>query len=97
MRSIAAILGVAAVAVASFAAGRMSSKVDATTAHETCIERVRAKVLTEFRRNELAWEARHSPYRWPYHAAVYRHFERPNLDAYIERVRMDECAAAARR
>jgi hypothetical protein len=119
MRTIGAIILVAAVAVAAFVAGRLSSNprpfdsASFARAYANCIESValefRDKVKGEFRQAEREWEAKHSPYRWPVHAAVYRSFERPDLEGYMGRVaptRVDypayserriECARAAAR
>jgi hypothetical protein len=59
--------------------------------------------------SEREWEAKNSPYRWPLHGAVYRRYERPDYEGYMERVaptRVDypaynerriECARAAAR
>jgi hypothetical protein len=110
MRTIGAIILVAAVAVAAFVAGRLSSNprpfdnASFERAYASCIESValefRDKVKGEFRQAEREWEAKHSPYRWPVHAAVYRSFERPDLECYMERVaptRVDYPAYSERR
>src|SRR5262245_10176764 len=85
---------IATVALVAFVAGRMTANYRPLVAFErayvSCIESVafeyRDKIKAEFRQIELAWEARHSPYRWPVQAAVYRRFERPNFEDYFERV-----------
>ena len=76
VQKISAIVGVAAIALAAFVAGNLSStsRPFGDTAFErACVESValeyRDKVNSEFRQAELEWEARHSPYRWPVHAA----------------------------
>ena len=46
----------------------------------------RDKIKAEFRRTERKWEAKHSPYRWPVHAAVYRRYKHPDYEGYMERV-----------
>jgi len=90
VQKIGAIVGVAAIALAAFVAGRMSStsRPFGDAAFErACVESVALeyhdKVKSEFRQVELEWESRHSPYRWPVHAAVYRSFERPDVEAYM--------------
>ena len=107
-KKVGATIVVATVAVAAFAAGRMSSRpfgdVAFERAYESCVESValeyKDKVKAEFRRIEQEWEARHSPYRWPVYAAVYRSYERPNLEGYMNRVaptRVDYPAYTERR
>jgi hypothetical protein len=103
---IGAVLAAASLAAAAFVAGRSSTTPWPIVA-DACVEY--GKVRAEFVKAEREFEAKHSPYRWPVQAAVYRAYERP--DAYFHRVaahthyaayveRRDECArqvAAARR
>jgi hypothetical protein len=110
MRTIGAIIVVVTVTLAAFVAGRWSSSlrpIDSAAferAYEACIESAalefRDRVKSEFRQAEREFEDKHSPYRWPVHAAIYRVFERP--EAYMERVgypasnvRHIECVRAA--
>jgi hypothetical protein len=94
MQKIATIIAVLVVAVAAFVGGRMSVNYRPLVAFErayvSCIESVafeyRDKIRAEFRRAELEWEAKHSPYRWPVRAAIYRSYERPNFEDYFERI-----------
>jgi hypothetical protein len=119
MRTIGAIIVVVTVVLAAFVAGRLSSTprpFDSTAferAYASCIESTaleyRDEIKAEFRQAEQEWEARHSRYRWPVHAALYRIYQRPDYDGYIERVaptRVDypaynerriECARSAAR
>jgi hypothetical protein len=95
-QKVGAIIVVATIALAAFVAGRMSSTsrpfCDAAfdRAYESCVESValeyKDKLQAEFRRAEQEWEAKHGPYRWPVHAAVYRSFERPDLEGYMEKL-----------
>src|SRR5262245_7098849 len=96
MQKIGTIIAVLVVTVAAFAAGRMSvsyrpfGRGTIEQAYLRCVENValeyRAKVRAEFWRAEQEWEAKHSPYRGPFHAAVYRRFERLSFEDYFERV-----------
>jgi hypothetical protein len=117
MRKVGAIIVVAAVAVAAFVVGRMSSgsrSFDSTAferAYATCVESValeyRDKIKAEFRQAQQAWEAEHSPLPSPLRAPVYRVYEPPDHEGYMDRVaptRVDyqaynerriECARAA--
>src|SRR5215471_13891862 len=97
---------VASVAAAAFVAGRLSSVPRSfdSVAFDSCVESValeyRDKIKGEFRRAEQEWEAKHSPYRWPVHAAVYRRYQRPDIDGYMEGVaptRVDYHAYTERR
>jgi len=91
---IGAIIGVASIAIAAFVAGRLSTTSWPIVA-DACVEY--GKVRAEFVKAEQEFEARHSPYRWPVQAAVYRAYERP--DAYLARVaaRADYAAYVERR
>jgi hypothetical protein len=90
------IIVVVTIALAAFIAGRLSSNLqpfDSTAferAYTSCVESTaleyRDKIKAEFRQAEQEWEAKHTRYQWPVHAAVYRSFERPDLEGYIERV-----------
>jgi hypothetical protein len=44
-----------------------------------------SKVKAEFRQAELEWGSQ-ARYQWPAHAAVFRTFERPDLEGYMEKV-----------
>jgi hypothetical protein len=94
----------AATLAATFVAGRWSTSWPIVG--DACVEYGKARAV--FVQAEREFEARHSPYRYPVRAAVFRDFERP--DAYIARVstgahhaayvqRRDDCARqlAARR
>jgi hypothetical protein len=116
MKPIGVIIAVVVAVAAAFTAGRMSAKyqpLEGEQAYLRCIENValayRFKVRAEFLKAEREWEDKRSPYRWPYHAAVFRTFERPDFEGYMAQVapmRVDfpayeaqriECEAAARR
>src|SRR5262245_35509593 len=75
-QKVGAIILVVGAAVVAFAAGRLS-----TTSWpiggdipDACVDY--NKVRAVFVQAERECEARHSPYRWPVHAAVYRAYER---------------------
>jgi hypothetical protein len=107
---IGTIIVVVAVVLAAFVAGRMSSNSRALDdaaferTYASCSESValeyRDKIRAEFRQAEREWEAKHTPYRWPIHAAVYRGYEHPDYDGYMDRVaptRVDYSAYNERR
>ena len=91
MRKIGTIV-VTAVAVVAFATGRFSSTIRpiGDNIEHACAEYMKAR--TAFVQAEREFEAKHSPYKFPVHAAVYRNFERP--DAYLARVATDAHHAA---
>jgi hypothetical protein len=82
---VGAIIGVVTIAITAFVAGRLSTTswpIGGDSLEHACAEYM--KVRAAFVQAERDFEARHSPYRYPVHAAVYRAYERP--DAYLERV-----------
>jgi len=87
------IILVVAVGVVAIAAGRMSTNlrpIDGDAFERACREgnelEVRGKIEAEFRQAQQAWEARYNRYQWPVHAAVFRTFEQPNIEAYMAQV-----------
>jgi hypothetical protein len=82
---IGAIIVVATVAVVAFTAGRMSTTswpIGGDSLEHACGRYM--KVRAAFVQAEREFEAKHSPYKFPAHAAVYRSFEPPS--AYLARV-----------
>ena len=96
MQKAGTIIVVVTIALAAFAVDRMSlgSRSFDNAAFErafaSCVESVdlefRDKIKFEFRQTEQAWEAKHSPLPSPLRAPVYRVYEPPDLEGYIERV-----------
>jgi hypothetical protein len=90
---IGTILAAAALAVAVFVAGRQSTTlwpIGGESIEHACGQYMKARAA--FVQAEREFEAKHSPYRYPVHAAVYRAFEPPN--AYLARVSTDAHHAA---
>jgi hypothetical protein len=81
VQKIGAIIVVATVAIVAFVAGRQSTT-PWPIGGDACVEYTKARA--EFVRAEQKFEAKHSPYRYPIHAAVLRVYERP--EAYMARV-----------
>jgi hypothetical protein len=70
------------IAITAFVAGRMSTTAWPIVVADACVEY--DKLRAEYVKAEREFEAKHSPYRWPLQAAVFRVFERP--EAYLARV-----------
>jgi len=82
---IGAILAATVLTVAAFVAGRQSTTlwpIGGDSLEHACGQYMKARAA--FVQAEREFEAKHSPYRYPAHAAVYRAYERP--DAYLARV-----------
>jgi hypothetical protein len=86
---IGAILAAAFLVATAFVAGRWSTTSWAIVA-DACVEYGKARA--EFVKAEREFEAKHSPYKYPVHAAVFRNFEPPG--AYLARVSTDAHHAA---
>jgi hypothetical protein len=80
-RRVGALVAMVTIAVAAFVAGRLSTTSWPIVA-DACVEY--GKMRAEFVKAEREFEAKHSPYRYPVHAAVFRVYERP--EAYLHRV-----------
>jgi len=92
-QKVGAIIVVTTIAIAAFVAGRVSTNfqpIGDVAFERACLEgnefEFRDKIKAEFKQIQQEWEAEHSRYKWPVHAAVYRSFEPVNLEAYMEKV-----------
>jgi hypothetical protein len=83
-----AVLAAAFLAATGFVAGRWSTTAWPIVA-DACVDYGKARA--EFMKAEREFEAKHSPYRHPIYAAVFRDFERP--DRYLARVSTREAHA----
>lgn len=84
------ILMMATVTAAAFVAGRVYSNAAFWRAYESCTQQVTAEyrrtIIIEFHQVEQQWKAKHDPLPSPLRAPVIRVYERPDYQAYCERI-----------